>query len=339
MQSKRTFLMLTAATALAAAAGSSPAWASATPPTVRVDGSSTVFPLSEAVAEEFQKAQRGAVRVTVGVSGTGGGFARFCRGELDVTGASRPIRPAEIQACRAAGVRFVELPVAFDALTVAVHRDNTWARQLTVAQLRTIWEPAATGRIMNWRQVDPAFPDLRLTLFGPGSASGTFDYFTEAIMGEEDKIRTDFMASEDDNVTVMGIARDRGALGYFGMAFYEANRDRLRSVSIVPPAGGAAVAPTLDNVIAGTYQPLARPLFIYVAERSLQRPEVRRFAEVFLAEGARLAREVGYVPLPPEAYTAAAGHLRDNRLGTRFATGEATVGVRIQDVMRREPQL
>ena len=335
MQSKRAFLALSTAALLGGVAAFTPAWAQ--PATVRVDGSSTLFPISEAVAEEFQRANRN-VRVTVGVSGTGGGFARFCRGELDVTGASRPARAAEIEACRAAGVRFIELPVAFDALTVAVHRDNTWARQLTVAQLRTIWEPTATGRITNWRQVDPAFPDQALTLFGPGSASGTFDYFTEAIMGRSGQSRTDYMATEDDNVTVMGIARDRGALGYFGMAYYEANRERLRSVNIVPAAGGAAVAPTLDNVIAGTYQPLARPLFIYVAERSLQRPEVRQFAEFFLAQGARLSREVGFVPLPAEAYTVAAGHLRDNRLGTRFATGEPVVGVRIQDVMRREPR-
>jgi phosphate transport system substrate-binding protein len=337
MQSKRSFLALSTAAALAGVVGVSTAWAQAAPPTVRVDGSSTVFPLSEAVAEEFQRAKRGAVRVTVGTSGTGGGFRSFCRGELDVTGASRPARPAEIEACRAAGVRFIELPVAFDALTVAVHRDNTWARQLTVQQLRTIWEPAATGRITNWRQIDPAFPDLALTLFGPGTASGTFDYFTEAINGRSGQSRTDFMASEDDNVIVMGVARDRGALGYFGMSYYLANQGRLRAVSIVPAAGGAAVAPTMENVIAGTYQPLARPLFIYVSERSLQRPEVRQFAEFYLTNGARLAREVGYVPLPAEAYTIGAAHLRDNRVGTRFATGEATVGVRIQDVMQRAP--
>lgn len=337
MQSKRAFLSLTTAAALAGVVGFSTAWAQ-TPTTVRVDGSSTVFPISEAVAEEFQRAQRGAVRVTVGTSGTGGGFARFCRGEIDITGASRPARAAELEACRAAGIRFIELPVAFDALTVAVHRDNTWARQLTVQQLRTIWEPAATGRITNWRQVDPSFPDRPLTLFGPGTASGTFDYFTEAIMGRSGQSRTDFMASEDDNVIVMGVARDRNALGYVGMAHYLANQDRLRSVSVVPAAGGAAVAPTMDNVIAGTYQPLARPLFFYVSERALQRPEVRQFSEFFLNNGARLSREVGFVPLPAEAYTIAAGHLRDNRFGTRFAAGTPTIGVRIQEVMQREPR-
>jgi len=334
MQAKRTFLALAATALLGATASLMPAWAQT--PTVRVDGSSTVFPISEAAAEEFMKAQRG-VRVTVGVSGTGGGFARFCRGELDVTGASRPIRTTEIEACRAAGIRFIELPVAFDALTVAVHRDNTWARELSVAQLRTMWEPAATGRITNWRQIDPAFPDQALTLFGAGSASGTFDYFTEAIMGRSGQSRTDYMATEDDNVTVMGVARERGALGYFGMAYYLANRDRLRSVSIVHTAGQPGVAPTAETVNNGTYRPLSRPLFIYVAERSLPRPEVRQFAEFFLTNGAKLARAVGFVALPAEAYTVAATTLREARFGTRFA-GQPTIGVPIQAVLQRAAQ-
>ncbi len=304
---------------------------------IEIDGSSTVYPLTEAIAEEFQVTQGGA-RVTVGISGTGGGFKRFCRGETDIANASRPILKEEMVACAQAGVRYYELPVAYDALTVVVSKDNTFVDQLTVDELKTMWEPAAQRKIMNWNQVRSTFPDLALKLAGAGADSGTFDYWTEAIMHRAKASRGDYQASEDDNVTVQFVSRDKSALGYFGMAYYEENADKLRAVPIVPPGGSEGVLPTAEAVNNGTYQPLSRPLFIYVKEKSLQREEVRQFVEFFLTEGAALAREVGYVELPEAAYELARENLKSGKLGSGFA-GVPEIGLKVEDLLARERKM
>jgi phosphate transport system substrate-binding protein len=303
-------------------------------PTIKIDGSSTVFPLTEAVAEDFQKAKKGAVRVTVGISGTGGGFKKFCRGETDISDASRPILKQEIQACKEAGIEYIELPVAFDALTVVVNPKNTFIKSMTVDELKKIWEPAAQGKITRWNQVNPAWPDAPLKLFGAGSDSGTFDYFTEAIVGKAKSSRGDYTASEDDNVLVQGVSRDVHALGYFGYAYYAENRDKLKAVPIVEKPGKPAVAPSEQTVIDGSYQPLSRPIFIYVSTKALQRPEVKAFVEYYLTHATKLAKEVKYVPLPDRIYKAGLDRLAKGQKGTVFA-GHADVGVKVDDLFSR----
>ncbi len=304
---------------------------------VKIDGSSTVYPITEAVAEDFQQARKNAIRVTVGISGTGGGFKKFCRGETDISDASRPILKKEMEACAKAGVRYYELPVAFDALTVVVNPKNA-INQLGVAELKAMWSPQAQGKVMRWNQVKPAFRDMPLKLFGPGADSGTFDYFTEAVIGKAKSSRGDYTASEDDNVLVQGVERDVGALGYFGYAYYAENKARLKAVAIVDPKTGKAVLPSEKTVIDGSYQPLSRPIFIYVSEAGYRKPEVRAFVEYYLDNVATLAKEVKYVPLPAKAYRQAAEHLRKGRLGTVFG-GDAEVGVRIDDLLAREGKL
>ncbi|MBM3358068.1 MAG: PstS family phosphate ABC transporter substrate-binding protein [Betaproteobacteria bacterium] len=303
--------------------------------TVRIDGSSTVYPVAEAVAEEFQKAKRGRIRVTVGISGTGGGFKKFCRGEIDITNASRPITRKEMDDCRAAGIRYLEMPVAFDALTVVINPRNMWARNLTIAELKAMWEPAAQGKITNWRQVNPKWPDAPLKLFGPGADSGTFEYFTEAVTGTSKASRGDFTASEDDNVLVQGVSRDVNALGYFGFAYYIENRDKLLAAAVVPRAGKPGVAPSLETVMNGTYQPLARPVFIYVSARAAQKQEVREFVEFFNRNADKLVKEVKYIPLPASAYAYNLDTLAKMRAGTKFG-GENKVGLTIEELMKLE---
>lgn len=300
--------------------------------TITIDGSSSVYPISEAAGEAFQTAQKGRVRVTVGESGTGGGFRKFCRDEVHVQGASRPILAAEIDACRAAGVNFIELPIAFDALSVVVNPQNP-IKEITVADLKKIWEPEAQGRITNWRQVNPSFPDLPLTLYGPGTASGTFDYFTEAVVGKAKSSRSDFQPSEDDNVLVQGLSADRGGLGYFGMAYYIENKERVRALA-VSYEGKPAVYPTAEAVQAGQYQPLARPLFIYVNAKALERPPVRAFVDYYLANAATLASQVGFVGLPASAYAVAEERVGQKLVGTGFG-GVQDVGGNISEVLAR----
>lgn len=304
---------------------------------IKIDGSSTVFPIAEAVAEEFQIAKRGKVRVTVGIAGTGGGFKRFCRGETDISNASRPILEQEMQACRAAGVRYMELPVAYDALTVVVNPQNTWVKSLTIADLQRIWAPGAQGRVTKWSQVRSGWPQQPLMLFGPGADSGTFDYFTEAVNGKSKASRGDYAASEDDNVLVQGVESNKNALGYFGYAYYVAHQDKMRAVPI-DNGQGRSVAPSLETVIDGSYQPFSRPLFIYVREAAAKRPEVRELIRFYLSEGAALAKEVGYVPLPEQAYKAALQHFEAGKLGTVFG-GVPEVGVTIQSLLMREGKL
>jgi phosphate transport system substrate-binding protein len=302
---------------------------------VKVDGSSTVYPITEAVAEEFQKSKKNQIKVTVGISGTGGGFKKFCRGETDISDASRPILKKEMDDCKAAGIEYYELPVAFDALTVVINPKNTFIKSLTVEELKKMWEPGAQGKVTRWNQVNPAWPDAPLKLFGAGSDSGTFDYFTEAIVGKAKSSRGDYTASEDDNVLVQGVARDANAIGYFGYAYYVENKDKLKAVPIVEKPGKAAVAPSVESVINGSYQPLARPIFIYVNARSLARPEVKEFVDYYMKNGAKLSREVKYVPLPDKAYPMAWNNLLKGKTGTVFG-GEAEVGVTIDELLKRE---
>jgi phosphate transport system substrate-binding protein len=304
---------------------------------VKIDGSSTVFPITEAVAEEFQKANKG-LKVTVGVSGTGGGFKKFCRAETDIANASRPITKSEMEDCKKAGVEYYELPVAYDALTVVFNPRNTWLKQATVEELKKLWEPSAQGKVMRWNQVNPAWPDAPVKLFGAGSDSGTFDYFTEAIVGKSKSSRGDYTASEDDNVLVQGIAGDVNALGYFGYAYYAENTKRLSALPIVEKAGKAGVLPSETSVINGTYQPLSRPIFIYVNAKSLSKPEVKSFVDFFMAQGAKMAKEVKYVPLPAEAYKVGLDHIAKGKKGTVF-NGKNEVGITISDLLKREAAL
>jgi len=304
---------------------------------VKIDGSSTVFPITEAVAEEFQKAKKNQIKVTVGISGTGGGFKKFCRNETDISGASRPILKKEMDDCKAAGVEYFELPVAFDALTVVINPKNTFIKQLTIAEMKKMWEPSAQGKVTKWNQVNPAWPDAPMKLFGPGADSGTFDYFTEAVVGKSKSSRGDFTASEDDNVLVQGVSRDVNGLGYFGFAYYVENRDKLKAVPIVNEKG-QPVLPSFDAVIAGTYTPLARPIFIYVNAKSLDKPEVKEFVEYYMTHGAKLAKEVKYVPLPDAAYRTAWEHVTKGKKGTVFG-GIAEVGITIEELLRREAKL
>lgn len=304
---------------------------------VKVDGSSTVFPITEGVAEDFQKAKKGAVKVTVGISGTGGGFKKFCRGETDMSNASRPITRKEMDDCKAAGVEYYELPIAFDALTVVINPKNAFLKQITIAELKTMWEPAAQGKITRWNQVNPAWPDAPIKLFGAGADSGTFDYFTEAVTGKSKSSRGDFTASEDDNVLVQGVSADINAIGYFGYAYYAENKARIKSLPIVN-SKGVAVQPDEKTVIDGSYEPLSRPIFIYVNAKSLAKPEVKEFTEYMLKNSARIAKEVKYVPLPAKAYTMALDHVNKGKKGTVFG-GKNEVGITIEELMKREAAL
>lgn len=302
---------------------------------VKIDGSSTVYPITEAVGEEFQKAKKGTIRVTIGISGTGGGFKKFCRGETDISDASRPILKTEMEACKKNGIQFIELPIAYDGLAVMVNPKNTWVNSLTVEQLRKIWEPAAQGKITRWNQVSPEWPDAPLKLFGPGVDSGTFDYFTEAVVGKAKASRGDYTSSEDDNVLVQGIAGDKYSLGYFGLAYYEENQNKLKLVPIVNPRTGKAVLPSEKTVMDGTYQPLSRPIFIYVNTRSLERAEVKEFVEFYIKNAPRLVREVRYIPLPQKAYELAMERLLKKKTGSMFG-GRPEVSVKIEDLLKRE---
>jgi phosphate transport system substrate-binding protein len=332
-------ITLLALAVLAAACGRSDGEGNGTasPPqeVIRVDGSSTVYPVTEAVAEEFQRANPGS-RVTVGISGTGGGFQRFCRDELDIADASRPIRPSETETCDKAGVQYVELPIAYDGLAVVVHPSNTWATSMTVAELRTLWEPAAQGKVTRWSQLRPGWPDREIHLFGAGVDSGTFDYFTEAIVGKEDASRGDYTSSEDDNVIVQGVSGDELALGYFGFAYYEENKDKLKLVPVDDgdeSNGAGAIAPSPETVTNGTYRPLSRPIFIYPAVKALQRPEVQGFLDFYVMEGVSLVREVGYIPLSEREY-----ELVRERLASR-TTGSMYQGTDSQSTLSLEERL
>ena len=300
--------------------------------TVKVDGSSTVYPITEGIAEEFQKKTK--VKTTVGISGTGGGFKKFCRNEIDVQNASRPILQKEMDDCKAAGITYYELPVAFDALTVVINPKNDFLKQLTVDELKRMWEPAAQGKITNWNQINTKWPNRPLKLFGAGSDSGTFDYFTEAVVGKSKSSRGDFTASEDDNVLVQGVSSDVGSLAYFGYAYYAENMKRVKAVSIVNK-DGKAIEPNEVNVMNGSYNPLSRPIFIYVNSKSLDKPEIKQFIEFYMAHVAKIAKEVKYVPLPDKVYKANLEHINKKRTGTIFG-GKNEVGMTVEELVKRE---
>lgn len=309
---------------------------------VKIDGSSTVFPITEAVAEEFQNAQRGKVRVTVGISGTGGGFKKFCRGETDVQDASRPIQASEMEDCKKNNIKYFELPIAFDAIAIVVNPKNDWLKEITVDELKKMWEPASQGKVTKWSQINSKWPDQPIKLYGPGSDSGTFDYFTEAIVGKAKASRGDYTASEDDNVIVQGVASDKFALGYFGLSYAAENKSKIQIVGVVggakAPKKSSAVLPSKDTVENGNYFPLSRPIFIYVNEASYKKAEVADFAKFYLQNAPKLVPEVKYIALPQKAYDLGQEHLTKGKLGTKF-NGHSEVGMKVDELMKKEGTL
>jgi phosphate transport system substrate-binding protein len=299
---------------------------------VLVDGSSTVFPISEAMAEEFQKANPN-IKVTVGVSGTGGGFKKFCAGETDISNASRPIKKEEIELCEKGKIEYIELPIAYDGLSVVVHPQNDWAKCLKPEDLKKMWEPEAQGKVKSWKDVRPEFPDESLSLYGAGTDSGTYDYFAEAVVGEK-KTRGDYTASEDDNTLVQGVAGGKAGLAFFGYAYYQANKDKLKLVEI--DGGSGCVAPSPETIADGTYQPLSRPEFIYVKKDAMSRPEVKAFVEYQMnSTNKKLVTEAGYVPLPDEIYASSNARLGKGVVGSIFK-GKKAIGVKLADLMKME---
>lgn len=329
----KTLISCAALAALLAACGQGSAdKAGAANAMVQIDGSSTVFPIAEALGEEFQSST--GTRVTVGVSGTGGGFKKFCRGEIDVSGASRPISVEEIAQCAENGVEFIELPVALDALAVIVNPSNTWATCLSVDDLKRIWAPASQGQVTRWNQVRPDFPDQPLVLFGAGTDSGTFDYFTAAINGEEGASRGDYTATEDDNVTITGVSGEANAVGYLGLAYLTENAGKVKAAQI-RQADGSCVAPGAETARNATYQPLSRPLFFYVSKASADtKAHVRDFITFAFnpTESETLVSEVGYVPLPANAYTGAKAKFDARKTGTVFG-GHSKIGVTLEELL------
>ena len=309
-----------------------------TPSTViTADGSSTVFPITEAVAEEFQRANAGT-RVTVGSSGTGGGFQKFCRDETDISNASRPIKSTEVEACAKAGIEFIELPVAYDGIAIVVNPKNTWVSSITVAELKRIWEPGAQGKVTRWNHIRPDWPNEEIHLFGAGVDSGTFDYFTEAIVGKEAQSRGDYTSSEDDNVIVQGVSGDQYALGYFGYSYYEQNKAKLKLLPVDDgdeTNGAGPIAPSPETVAGGTYRPLSRPVFIYAKVKALQRPEVLKLVEFYMTQGAGLVREVGYIPMTDREQQLARDRLTARKPGTMFTGTDSHSQVTLEQRLTR----
>jgi phosphate transport system substrate-binding protein len=305
--------------------------------TITIDGSSTVHPITEAVAEEFQKGN--PARVTIGVSGTGGGFKKFCAKETVVSGASRPIKPSEAEACAAAGVEYIELPVAYDGLAVVVSPKTDWVDSMTVTELKALWEPEAQGKVTKWSQIRKGWPDKEIHLFGAGVDSGTYDYFTAAIVGKEHASRGDFTSSEDDNVLVQGVSGDSLGLGFFGFAYYSENRAKLKLVPIddgKDDNGKGPIAPSLETVGNGTYQPLSRPIFIYVAKQAASAGAVKAFVQFYLSHAATLAKEVGYIPLPDAAYALVASRFEKGTIGSAFGGSGSKVGMTVEELLASE---
>lgn len=298
---------------------------------ITIDGSSTVFPITEAIAEAYNQVQKNPVDISVSFSGTGGGFEKFCAGETDINNASRPILDAEIAACDEAGVRFLELPVAFDALTVVVNQKNTWAEDITIEELKTLWEPNAEDKVTRWSQVRSSWPDQPIALYGPGLDSGTYDYFTEVVVGEDS--RSDFVASEDDERLVQGISQDPNALGYFGFVYYDQNQSALKALAV--DAGNSPIAPSAATVSSAEYQPLSRPLFIYVNLVAAQtNPALRDFVQFYLETAPEVVTGVGYVPLPEEGYQIAWVNFHEGEVGTAF-DGKPQPNLTIAELLRK----
>jgi phosphate transport system substrate-binding protein len=335
--SSRWILPLAVVFVAACGGGTNEGGSAGTEPLIAIDGSSTVYPITEAVAEEFQNKNQ-TIRVTVGVSGTGGGFQKFCNGEIDIADASRPISKTELDACAKGNVTFLEIPVAYDGLAVAVNPKNAWVDRMTVAELKTLWEPAAQGKIMRWSQVRQGWPDREIHLFGAGVDSGTYDYFTEAIMGKAKSSRGDFTSSEDDNVLVQGVSTDELALGFFGYAYYFQNKDKLKLIPIDDGKndnGEGPILPSMETVRNGTYQPLSRPLFIYVKQEALKRPEVKSFVDYYLKEGPWLIDQVGYIQIGDKGYELIRQRFAKGETGTLFQD-VSQVGLTIEQLLARE---
>jgi len=304
---------------------------------VKVDGSSTVFLISAAVAEQFKKVAGGDA--SVGASGTGGGFKKFCAGDTDVSGASRPIKPSEVEACQKHGVEWIELPVAYDGIAVVVSKHNDWVDHLTVEELAKMWAPEAQGKITSWSQIRDGWPDRKLTLFGPGVDSGTYDYFTQATVGKEHSSRGDYTQSEDDNTLVTGVAMDDNALAFFGYAYYVENTDKLKLVPIDdgnPGNGDGPIPPSPQAIVDGTYQPLSRPIFIYVSVAATKKPHVEKFVNFYLEHAKELSAKVGYVPLPDKVYELARTRYAERKTGSVFGGKGATVGVTLESLLAHE---
>lgn len=316
-----------------AAGGDAPSspGAPATSGEIKIDGSSTVLPISEAVAEEFKK-ENAALNVSVGKSGTGGGFKKFIAKEIDIADASRPIEQKELDAAKAAGVEFIELPIAYDGLSVVANPKNTWATDLTVDELKKVW--VGGSKISNWKDIRAGFPDKPLKLYGPGTDSGTFDYFTEAIAGKKGDSRADYTASEDDNTLVTGVAGDEGALGYFGFAYAEENKDKIKLIAVAN-TGKGPVLPGQETIASGEYAPLSRPLFLYVSKAAADKPEVKSFIAFYLKNAKDLVKATGYVPLPEKAYELAQKRFEAGTTGSIF-DGKEAVGVKIEDLLAKE---
>jgi len=301
---------------------------------VSIDGSSTVYLISEAVAEEFGAEHK--TKVTIGVSGTGGGFKKFCAGETAITGASRPIKASEVEACGVEKIDYIELPVAYDGLAVVVNPENTWVDAMTVEELKKLWGPEAQRRVTRWSDVRQGWPEKEIHLFGPGVDSGTYDYFTQAIVGVEHSSRGDYTSSEDDNVLVQGVAGDENALGFFGYAYMRENADRLKVVPIddgKPDNGAGPILPSVETVRSGTYQPLARPIFIYVSAAAAARPEVKELVQFYIENASELSAEVGYVPLTKKGYELVARRFADGTTGSLFLGHGSQVGVTVEDLL------
>lgn len=308
------------------------------PAIIKVDGSSTVFPAAQIVAEAFQESVNNTSNVTVGISGTGGGFKKFCRGEIDIANASRPISKDEIEQAKQNNIEFIELPICFDALTVVVHPDATWVDSITVEELKKIWHPDSQKKINTWSQIRQDWPNEPFALFGAGTDSGTFDYFTEAICGKAKSSRGDYTASENDNFLVKGIEGNKNALGYLPYYYYEPNKAKLKALAIDwEKSKLGPVKPSLEAVIEGKYNPLSRPLFIYVNKKAAERPEVKGFVEFFLANAKKLVAEAHYVPLPDKAYEMATERFNNRQTGSGFG-GVPEVGLPIEEILQRKPK-
>ena len=303
---------------------------------IKIDGSSTVYPITKEIVGKYQASQEAPVEIALEFSGTGGGFDKFCRGATDISNASRPIQLDEMAACDQAEIRYIELPVAFDALTVVVNPENNWLNNITLDELAKIWSPSAEQKITRWNQIRPTFPDQPLNLYAPGVDSGTFDYFTEAITGESGASRTDYTASEDDDVLVEGVKNDPNALAYFGLAYYEQHSDAIKAIAI--DSGNGPVLPSEGTVVGAIYQPLSRPLFIYVNAVSAQNnPDLRQFIDFYLAEAPETVSEVGYIPLPEEAYLIDKVTFHRGEVGTVFE-GKSQFNLTISELLRKQPQ-
>ncbi|MEO6168946.1 MAG: PstS family phosphate ABC transporter substrate-binding protein [Chitinophagales bacterium] len=312
--------------------------ASSQPSILKVDGSSTVYPITEAVAEDY-KATNPNLQVTIGIAGTGGGMKKFTSGEIDICNASRPIKKEEMDICASKNIKFIELPIAYDGLAVTVHPKNTWVDKLTIAELKMIWEAAAQGKIMNWSQVRKGFPNKPIKLFGPGTDSGTFDYFTEAVIGKRGDSRGDYTASEDDNILVQGVSSDEGSLGYFGLAYYEENAAKLKLIPIDDgndANGAGAISPSIETVQNGTYAPLSRVLLIYANMVAEDKKEVKEFLNFYVQNAPALSKEVGYIPLQENLYTLVAERLKNNVTGSIYTDG-TEVGTKLEDLLKATP--